>query len=90
MFIDARNVPENKIVNTDVCIIGAGAAGITLALEFINQPFQVCLIESGGLEFDKKTQSLAEGENIGLTYWQSELIFSLLGPFSGFACWIFF
>jgi len=69
LFIDARNLPENKIIMTDVCIIGAGAAGITLALEFIDQPFQVCLIESGGLQFDKKTQSLSEGENIGVPYW---------------------
>jgi choline dehydrogenase-like flavoprotein len=69
LFIDARNLPENKIIKTDVCIIGAGAAGITLALEFIDQPFQVCLIESGGLQFDKKTQSLSEGENIGVPYW---------------------
>ena len=68
MFIDARTVPENTIIETDVCIVGAGAAGITLAREFIGQPFRVCLLESGGVEYDNATQSLSEGENIGLPY----------------------
>ena len=68
MLIDARTVPENTIITTDVCIVGAGAAGITLAREFIGQEFRVCLLESGGLEFDLNTQSLYEGEAIGLPY----------------------
>ena len=68
MFIDARTLTENTIIETEVCIVGAGAAGITLAREFIGQPFRVCLLESGGLEFDEDTQSLYEGENVGLPY----------------------
>jgi len=72
LLIDARTLPENKIIKTDVCIIGAGPAGITLAHEFIGQPFRVCLLESGGLELDEKTQSLSEGENVGLSYFPLE------------------
>ncbi len=68
MFIDARKVLKETVIKTDVCIIGAGAAGITLAKEFTTQSFRVCLLESGGLEPDKKTQSLYEGENVGLKY----------------------
>jgi len=30
-----------------------------------NQPYQVCLLESGGLDFDEVSQSLYTGENIG-------------------------
>lgn len=68
MFIDARSVPENETIDGDVCIIGAGAAGITLAREFAGRPFRVCLLESGGLEQDDDSQALYRGENIGLPY----------------------
>jgi choline dehydrogenase-like flavoprotein len=53
MLVDARRVPKNTPVETDVCIVGAGAAGITLAKEFIGKPFRVCLLESGSFEFDE-------------------------------------
>ena len=33
MLIDGRAVPRNYTLETDVCIVGAGAAGITLATE---------------------------------------------------------
>jgi cation diffusion facilitator CzcD-associated flavoprotein CzcO len=33
MFVDARSVPDGSVVETEVCIIGAGAAGITIARE---------------------------------------------------------
>lgn len=74
MFIDARSIPNSEILETDICIIGAGAAGITLAREFSGQPFQVSLLESGDLEFDAETQSLYDGDNVGLPY------FPLRGP----------
>jgi choline dehydrogenase-like flavoprotein len=72
VLIDARTVPKNKELETDVCIVGAGAAGITLAKEFIGARFRVCLLESGGLEFNQETQSLYKGENIGLPYFPLE------------------
>jgi choline dehydrogenase-like flavoprotein len=69
LIIDARSLPENKTVETDVCIVGAGVAGITLARECIGEAFRVCLLESGGLEPDKITQSLYWGENVGHPYY---------------------
>jgi len=68
LFIDARSISENQQIESDVCIVGAGPAGLTLAHEFIGQPFRVCLLESGGLETDDATQALARGQNIGLAY----------------------
>jgi choline dehydrogenase-like flavoprotein len=63
MIIDGRTISTDETVTTDVCIVGAGPAGISLAREFINQAFQVCLLESGGLEtLDGSTQSLGEAE----------------------------
>jgi choline dehydrogenase-like flavoprotein len=72
MFIDARSISKKTVINTDVCIVGAGAAGITLAREFIGQPFRVCLLESGGLEYDAETQSLYKGQNVGHPYYPLE------------------
>ncbi len=63
MLIDARILPQNETIETEVCIVGAGPAGITLARELAGADFRVCLLESGGLEFDKDTQSLAQGES---------------------------
>ena len=68
MFIDGQKLPEDTIVEHDICIVGAGAAGITIARELIGQPYQVCLLEAGKLDFDAVAQSLYEGENIGLPY----------------------
>jgi choline dehydrogenase-like flavoprotein len=70
MIIDARTLPAGKIIHTDVCIIGAGVAGITVAREFIGKDIEVCLLESGGLEPDRVTQSLYWGENVGLPYYE--------------------
>lgn len=68
LLVDARKIRKGTIIKTDVCIVGAGAAGISLAREFIGQRFRVCLLESGGLESDTDTQSLYEGEIAGLPY----------------------
>jgi choline dehydrogenase-like flavoprotein len=64
MIIDARTLLEDTVVETEICIVGAGPAGITLAREFIGQNFRVCLLESGGTEPDKDTQALSEGKVI--------------------------
>ena len=68
MFIDARTLAADTLIEHDICIIGGGAAGIALAREFIGQSYQVCLLESGGLDLDEVTQSLYTGENIGIPY----------------------
>ncbi|HJZ47063.1 MAG TPA: GMC family oxidoreductase [Roseiflexaceae bacterium] len=69
MFIDARTIPNDQTIETDICIIGAGAAGITLARQFSGQPYRVTLLESGGLKPDSATQSLYKGTSTGLPYY---------------------
>lgn len=64
-LLDARELPEATRVETDLCIIGAGAAGITLARSLIGHPVKVCLLESGGLEFEPATQDLYAGRLLG-------------------------
>ncbi|MCK4785578.1 MAG: GMC family oxidoreductase, partial [Desulfobacteraceae bacterium] len=68
MTVDARSLQENYTIETDVCIVGAGTAGLTLAREFVDKDFRVCLLESGGLKPDQETQSLYWGENVGHPY----------------------
>jgi choline dehydrogenase-like flavoprotein len=68
MIIDARSLPPNEVIETHVCIIGAGPAGITLAREFADRNFQCCLLDSGGFEFDPEVQSLSDGTVIGDSY----------------------
>lgn len=72
MLIDARSVASQEQLTTDVCIIGAGAAGITLARQLSGQHFQVSLLESGGLEYEAETQALYQAENQGLDYFPLE------------------
>ena len=64
MIIGYRNLQIDQI-ETDICVVGAGPAGITLAREFIEQNIKVVLLESGGLEFDDQTQALAGGDTFG-------------------------
>jgi choline dehydrogenase-like flavoprotein len=49
----------------DLIIIGAGAAGISIAKKLINKPLQILLIESGDFEFNQETQDLYMGETEG-------------------------
>ena len=68
MFIDARKT-DLKEINSDICIVGAGAAGITIARALAKENISVCLLESGGLEPDQNTQSLYKGEITGIPYY---------------------
>jgi choline dehydrogenase-like flavoprotein len=70
MIEDARSLPNDATLRADVCIVGAGVAGMSLALEFIKQPLRVCLLESGALEPTSAAQELALGESIGQPYFQ--------------------
>jgi glycine/D-amino acid oxidase-like deaminating enzyme len=51
-FADARNIEIDTEVAADLCIVGGGAAGITIAREFANSSIRVCLLEAGGLSGD--------------------------------------
>jgi choline dehydrogenase-like flavoprotein len=68
VFDDARKVPDQKHFFADVCIIGGGAAGTTIATEFIGTRHKVLVLESGGLTYESETQALYKGINAGLLY----------------------
>lgn len=85
MFVDARELPSGTTLDAEICIVGGGVAGITLALEFERQGIETCVLEGGGLKYDSTSQSLYEGENIGIPY---DLIASRTRQLGGSSnCW---
>jgi choline dehydrogenase-like flavoprotein len=68
VFADARTVPNGTTIASDLCIVGAGPAGITLARELTGRGLRIVVLESGGLELDEQTQALDQGANVGLPY----------------------
>ena len=68
MFVDARRLDDASSIDAEVCVIGGGVGGITLALEFEKRGVGACLIESGGFAADEATRDLYRGESIGLPY----------------------
>lgn len=68
MIIEAISVPEAEKVEADLCIVGAGPAGLTLAKQFIGSGHRVYVLESGGTALDDAARDLASGANIGHPY----------------------
>jgi choline dehydrogenase-like flavoprotein len=49
----------------DVCVIGAGPAGITIAQQLMSSDLKVCLAEGGGWTDEAETQALFAGTSVG-------------------------
>jgi choline dehydrogenase-like flavoprotein len=62
VYIDGRQIAHGEVLEADVCIVGGGPAGITIALELLDSPSSVILVESGGWRPNKLTQGLNHGE----------------------------
>ncbi len=69
MHVDARNLENNTVIEGDICIVGAGTAGISIALDWIDTTYKVILLEGGGFEYDVKVQNLYSGETSGQRYY---------------------
>jgi choline dehydrogenase-like flavoprotein len=67
-FLDAHAIPDGTTLTPDLAIIGGGPAGISLALALEGSGHKILLLESGGLTFDSKTQSLYRGVESGVSY----------------------
>jgi choline dehydrogenase-like flavoprotein len=63
LLVDARGLQDGERIEADVCIVGAGAAGITIARALIGGGLRVAVLESGGREFTEDTQELYKGES---------------------------
>ena len=64
MIADARTAGLPDSLHADLVIIGAGAAGITLALSLANSMLDIVLVEAGGPKYSAAAQSFYAGEAV--------------------------
>ena len=63
--LDLRHATGLEFPAPDVCIVGAGAAGITLASQLVGQGKRVVVLEGGGRDLEPSSQSLYQSDIIG-------------------------
>lgn len=95
MLSSGDGIPRNSTVGADVCIVGAGPAGIAIARTLADSGARVVMLESGGVGYEKSlrhplavlrnhlrgAQSLSAGEQRGQPY--TLLRFSRARAFGG-------
>jgi choline dehydrogenase-like flavoprotein len=81
MITDSRTLPADAVLDADVCIVGAGPAGIALAGELLGCGMRVCMLENGGRGRSWRTQRLLGGESVGYPY--PRLVTSAVSAFGG-------
>ena len=64
-MIEEMSVHAGETLSADVCIVGAGPAGITIARMLAGAQKRVILAEGGGMSFEKSSQDLYEGASTG-------------------------
>ena len=65
MLVDASDLSPGHVLRADLCVIGAGAAGITIARDMVRSGFDVVLCEGGGFEPTAASTELYRGEVSG-------------------------
>ncbi len=69
MYSDLRSTDLSDL-DGEVCVIGAGAAGLTAARRLLELGRKVILLESGGADYEDSTADLNSGESIGEPYYR--------------------
>jgi len=70
VLVDARSVSEQTPLVHDLCVVGAGAAGIAIVERLRHSGLKICLVESGGSEPHVRTQNLYRGRSVGHPYFR--------------------
>lgn len=68
MLVDVNELAQPSRVEADVCVVGAGPAGITLARGLAGRGLRVALLESGGLGPEEEVQALYGGVMLSPRY----------------------
>ncbi|MGK2930313.1 MAG: GMC oxidoreductase [Acidimicrobiales bacterium] len=65
MLVDTRELADGSELRADVCIVGSGPAGLTVAMELQGSGLDVLVLESGGFDVTEEHQDLYEAEMTG-------------------------
>jgi choline dehydrogenase-like flavoprotein len=68
MLIDGRSIADGERIETDLCIVGCGPVGITLARELASPGLRITILESGGPRRKRAADRLGAGESVGYPY----------------------
>lgn len=68
MILDLEQFPDDAELVCDICIVGAGPAGIALALELAGPRRDIIVLESGGLQIEPATRELNRAQITGHAY----------------------
>ncbi len=60
-MIDARKLDAGTVIRADVCIVGSGAAGATLAAELVGSGHSLVCLEAGGWRQETAVQDTCRG-----------------------------
>ncbi|MGQ0619023.1 MAG: FAD-dependent oxidoreductase [Panacagrimonas sp.] len=74
MLIDLKTDPHwgGWADVADICIVGAGAAGITLVRRLMGRGRKIVLLESGGMDYEPDIAALNAGRSSGMPYYDLE------------------
>ncbi|WP_415759761.1 FAD-dependent oxidoreductase [Pseudomonas sp. LT1P18] len=75
----------NELPKADICIVGTGPSGLSIALKLEKTGLTVLLIEAGNLDPSPESQSLYSGDSVGIQYPLSASRMRALGGSSN--CW---
>lgn len=68
MYVDARQLSAGAGLVADVCVVGAGPAGLALASRLIDHGLHVLVLESGAERSDEAVLALNHGTVVGDRY----------------------
>ena len=68
MFKFLEDIAPEAALTYDICIVGTGPAGISVAKKLLDSGLKVVMLESGGMVPESEYQQLTKGENSGPSF----------------------
>jgi choline dehydrogenase-like flavoprotein len=74
MIINLDERDPGEVIECDLCIAGSGAAGLSIAVQFLDQKrHTVVVLEAGDRDFTEASQDFYQGRNLGLDYFDLDV-----------------